>query len=180
MNVCKLRNVLNVETGKPHLKNHTKKWVGLVGKSCRVFLLLFPFMLFFDSYIVFDSCFLCFYRNSCREMIWKKGVMNIFKINRRQFGVQGESFRRFIFGKVAGFHCVKSVQIWGFSWSIFSCIWTGYRKIKTRKKLHIWILFVQCSSWQLYDKLRYLAGGFQGLCLDFKNFFQSSSLSPRL
>ena len=32
-------------------------------------------------------------------------------------------------------HCVKSVQIWNFFWSIFSCIrsLSGYRKIRTRK-----------------------------------------------
>ena len=30
-------------------------------------------------------------------------------------------------------HSVKSVQIWGFFWSIFSCIRTEYRKILTRK-----------------------------------------------
>ena len=67
MNVCKLRNVLNVETGKPHLKNHTKKWVELVGKSFRVFLLLFPFMLFFDSYIVFDSYVFCVFIETAVE-----------------------------------------------------------------------------------------------------------------
>ena len=30
-------------------------------------------------------------------------------------------------------HCVKSVQIRSFSWSVFSCIRTEYRKIRTRK-----------------------------------------------
>ena len=30
-------------------------------------------------------------------------------------------------------HCVKSVQTWSFFWSVFSCIWTEYRKIRTRK-----------------------------------------------
>ena len=29
-------------------------------------------------------------------------------------------------------HCVKTVQIQGYLWSIFSCIWTEYRKIRTR------------------------------------------------
>ena len=67
MNVCKLRNVLNVETGKPHLKNHTKKWVGLAGKSFRVFLLLFPFILFFDSYIIFDSYVFCVFMETAVE-----------------------------------------------------------------------------------------------------------------
>ena len=31
-------------------------------------------------------------------------------------------------------HCVKSVQIWSFFWSVFSLIWTECRKIRTRKK----------------------------------------------
>ena len=31
------------------------------------------------------------------------------------------------------FHCVKNVQIRSFFWSLFSCIWTEYRKIRTRK-----------------------------------------------
>ena len=30
-------------------------------------------------------------------------------------------------------HCVKSVQIWSFFWSLFSCIQAEYRKIWTRK-----------------------------------------------
>ena len=34
------------------------------------------------------------------------------------------------FGPGLKSHCVKSVQIWSFFWSIFSCIWTEYRKIK--------------------------------------------------
>ena len=29
-------------------------------------------------------------------------------------------------------HCVKSVQIWSYFWSVFSCIRTEYRKIRTR------------------------------------------------
>ena len=30
------------------------------------------------------------------------------------------------------FHCVKSVQIRSYFWSVFSCIRTGYRKLRTR------------------------------------------------
>ena len=30
-------------------------------------------------------------------------------------------------------HWVKNVQMRGFFWSVFSCIWTEYRKIRTRK-----------------------------------------------
>ena len=34
-------------------------------------------------------------------------------------------------------HCVKSVQIWIFLWSIFSCNWTKQRKIRTRKTSYL-------------------------------------------
>ena len=30
-------------------------------------------------------------------------------------------------------YCMKSIQIWSFFWSVFSCIWTEYRKIRNRK-----------------------------------------------
>ena len=55
------------------------------------------------------------------------------------------------------FHCVKSVQIRNFFWSVFSCIWTEYGEIlhispysvrmrenTDQKKLRIWTLFTQC------------------------------------
>ena len=30
-------------------------------------------------------------------------------------------------------HCVKSAQIRSFFWSVFSCIWTEFREVRTRK-----------------------------------------------
>ena len=58
------------------------------------------------------------------------------------------------------FHCVKSVQIRSFFWSVFSCIWTEYGSLEYehrisqysvqmgentgQKKLRIWTLFTQC------------------------------------
>ena len=54
-------------------------------------------------------------------------------------------------------HCVKSVQIRSFFWSVFSCIRTEYGDFRIKslysvriqentdqKKLHIWTLFTQC------------------------------------
>ena len=39
-----------------------------------------------------------------------------------------------IFGsRLISCHCLRSVQIWGFFWSLFSCIRTEYRKIRARK-----------------------------------------------
>ena len=55
------------------------------------------------------------------------------------------------------YHCVKTVQVRSFFWSVFSHIWTEYRGLlrkfsysvqiwenKEQKKLLIWILFTQC------------------------------------
>ena len=52
---------------------------------------------------------------------------------------------------------MKNVQIRGFFWSIFSCIWTEYGDLQSKspysaqikentdqKKLRIWTLFTQC------------------------------------
>ena len=46
--------------------------------------------------------------------------------------------------------------------------------LASRQSLGSFLVRLQASRRQLYDKLSYLAGGFQGLCLDFKNFFQNS------
>ena len=56
-------------------------------------------------------------------------------------------------------HCVKSVQIRSFFWSVFSCIRTEYGDLLRKspysvriqentdqKKLHIWTLFMQCMT----------------------------------
>ena len=53
-----------------------------------------------------------------------------------------------LFGKIISrtcsmCHCVKSVQIKSFFWSVCSCIWTEYRKILT-KKTPFWTLFTNC------------------------------------
>ena len=42
-----------------------------------------------------------------------------------------------------GHHRAKSVKIRSLFWSVFSCIWAEYRKIRTRKKLCIWTGFMQ-------------------------------------
>ena len=34
-------------------------------------------------------------------------------------------------------HCVNIIQIRSFFWSVFSCIWTEYRKIRTRKTSYL-------------------------------------------
>ena len=56
-------------------------------------------------------------------------------------------------------HCVKSVQIRSFFWSVFSCIWTEYGDLRSKypysvrmqentdqKKLRIWTIFTQCKE----------------------------------
>ena len=57
---------------------------------------------------------------------------------------QGTWSNNLTFAKYLFSHCVKSVQIRSFFWSVLSCIRTEYRKIRTRKKLRIWTLFTQC------------------------------------
>ena len=60
-------------------------------------------------------------------------------------------------------HCVKSVQIRSFFWSVFSCIRTEYGKIlrispysarmrgtTDQKKLRTWALFRQCQWWYFW------------------------------
>ena len=42
-------------------------------------------------------------------------------------------------------HCVKSILIRSFFWSVFSCIQSEYRKIRTRKTPHLDIF--SCSGW---------------------------------
>ena len=60
-------------------------------------------------------------------------------------------------------HCVKSVQIRIFFWSIFYCIWTEYRKIRTRKNS----VFQHFSRSELFSKNR-------------QNFLKSSFLDIQL
>ena len=53
---------------------------------------------------------------------------------------QLQTFLNFITQKyysLSSFHCVKRVQIRSFFCSVFSCIWTEYRKIRTRKRLYL-------------------------------------------
>ena len=60
-------------------------------------------------------------------------------------------------------HCVKSVQIRSFFWSVFSCIRTEYGDLRCKspysvqiqkntdqKKLRIWTLFTQCAYGNCY------------------------------
>ena len=48
--------------------------------------------------------------------------------------VLGSLWTHFMHKRVKPAHCVKSVQIRSFFWSVFSCIWTEYKKLRTRKK----------------------------------------------
>ena len=66
------------------------------------------------------------------------------------------------FWRFAGnIHCVKSVQIRSFFWSVFSCIRTEYGDLLRKppysvriqdntdqKKVHIWTLFTQWYDWE--------------------------------
>ena len=65
-----------------------------------------------------------------------------------------------VFSNLENKHCVKSVQIRSFLWSLFSCICAEYgylrrkslysvriQENKDQKKLRIWTLFRQCKFW---------------------------------
>ena len=73
--------------------------------------------------------------------IGKKGVFNIRLLN------------------LCYLHCVKSVQIWSFLWSVFSCLGIEYGDLRIKspysirtqentdqRKLRIWTLFTQCYA----------------------------------
>ena len=73
----------------------------------------------------------------------------------------GENVIKFIL--LFNFHCLKSVQIWSFFWSVFFCIWTEYGDLRSKspysvriqnntdqKKLRIWTLFTQCSVYPIW------------------------------
>ena len=63
-----------------------------------------------------------------------------------------QTFHSKVSETVSGFHCVKSAQIWGFFWSVFSCIQIEYRDLlrkklrKKQKKLIIWTLLTHFFS----------------------------------
>ena len=95
------------------------------------------------------------------NLFWKqqkRGIKNIFDL---KFLPELKNCKR-IYLKSNGyddeFHCVKSVQIRSFFWSVFSRSLTEYGEIRRftpyfvrmrenvdQKKLHIWTLFTQCS-----------------------------------
>ena len=69
----------------------------------------------------------------------------------------------FCFCLQSSYHCLKSVQIRSFFWSVFSCIRTEYGEIlrispysvrmrenTDQKKLRIWTLFTQCKKILLF------------------------------
>ena len=87
-------------------------------------------------------------------------------------------------------HCVKSVQIWSFFWSVFSRIRAEYRDLRSKsqysvltrknvdqKKLCIWTLFTQCQdvvltpflmfSWIFQKKLKCCLLCFNNICFVF-------------
>ena len=68
-------------------------------------------------------------------------------------------------------HCVKSVQILSFLWTVLSRIWTEYGDLRSKypysvqmrentdqKKLRIWVLFMQWWSFQYSAKNRSFSG----------------------
>ena len=87
---------LIVGTGKLRVKHHMEKWGGLGGKSLTIFVVVvvvFFYVSFFDSYFVERLAAF-----NWREVFWEKGVLNIFKINSKQIGVQTKYFEKYLWG----------------------------------------------------------------------------------
>ena len=51
---------------------------------------------------------------------------------------------------VQGFHCLKSVQVWSFFWSVFSCNWTEYGEIRS----------IQCECGKIQTSKNPVLGNF--------------------
>ena len=71
-------------------------------------------------------------------------------------------------------HCVKSVQIWSFFWSVFSCIWTEYGNL-FRKSLY----WVQIQENADQKKLRILKLFTQWEYLELSRAFTTVLLCER-
>ena len=59
--------------------------------------------------------------------------------------ISGDSPYREMFSNYSNL-CVKSVQIWSYYWSVFSCMLTEYRKIRTRNN-SLFGHFSRSESW---------------------------------
>ena len=84
------------------------------------------------------------------------------------------------------FHCVKTVQIRSFFWSVFSSTRTEYgylqskspcsvriQENKDQKKLRIWINFTQCSlEWKT---IKFALGSYVQMCTKGTNVFTNFS-----
>ena len=81
------------------------------------------------------------------QKIWALARQSRY-LNQAQKSVIFKSVKRYQFNYCS--QVVKSAQKRSFFWSVFSCIRTEYRKIRTTKKLGIWTLFTLCSIvWML-------------------------------
>ena len=71
---------------------------------------------------------------------------------------------------IENYHCLKSVQIRSYFWSVFSCIQSEYRKIRIRNNFVFWTLFTQCIvlNYECKSKnLELLTEVYLGLCQTF-------------
>ena len=58
-----------------------------------------------------------------------------------------------LFSQKGRYHCVKSIQIRSFFWSLFPCIRTKYRKIRTRKTPYLDTFYELYASVNLFFNL---------------------------
>ena len=87
-----------------------------------------------------------------------------FTVNRRNTSIFSICFPKLDLHQIKFNHCVKSVQIRSFFWSVFSCIRTKYGDLRSKspysvriqentdqKKLRIWTLFTKCIVFKVHS-----------------------------
>ena len=122
-------SVISTITPKPIPKVQTKASILKFSQQnlfLKMFFKLFHLWLTQFLFYIFPHCSTFFFINEIFKGILFLMVQNYYVIRSQ--------------------HRVKSVQIRSYFWSVFSCIWTEYRKIWSRKKPRIWTLFTQCNQ----------------------------------
>ena len=76
------------------------------------------------------------------SMLWKKSSFQTIRFFKEKL---------FVMFVTCSSHCVKSVQIRSFSWFVFCCVRTEYRKIRTRKSSAL--VHFSCSEYFQYLSL---------------------------
>ena len=79
-----------------------------------------------------------------------KDIMNIVVNHYKNFGVKPIIIARVAFAKQlnATFHCVKSIQLWSFFWSVFSRVWALFSQCLFITLSHFRSMLHFCTLWK--------------------------------